>query len=39
MTPIDKLVYYKVNKDFNPKNCDLNSILSNCKELLIKNKI
>lgn len=39
MTPIDKLVYYKVNDDFDSNNCDLNSILANCKDLLIKNKI
>ena len=39
MTPIDKVVVYKVDNDFDPKNCDLNSILASCKDLLIKNKI
>ena len=39
MTSLDKLVYYEVDGDFNPSNCDLNPILKKCKELLIGNKI
>jgi hypothetical protein len=39
MTTMDKLVYYEVDKKFDPLNCDLNSILANCKSLLISNKI
>jgi IMP dehydrogenase len=39
MTGIEKLVYYEVNDQFDPLNCDLNSILIQCKSLLISNKI
>lgn len=39
MTPIEKLIYYEVNEGFDSINCDLNSILENCKKLLIANKI
>lgn len=39
MTPLDKLVYYEVGQDFDSRNCDPNSILEQCKALLINNKI
>lgn len=39
MTPLEKLVYYEVNQGFSAINCDLNSILAECKKLIYKNKI
>jgi IMP dehydrogenase len=39
MTDLDRLVYYEVDKHFDSLNCDLNAILTQCKSLLISNKI
>lgn len=39
MTPLEKLIYVEVEAGFSPQNCDLNSLLSECKKLLFKNKI
>jgi CBS domain containing-hemolysin-like protein len=39
MTPIEKVIYYEVGEEFNHVNCDLNSLLQECKKLLLKNKI
>lgn len=39
MTPIDRVVYYEVGEDFEYASCDLNSLLQECKKLLLKNKI
>ena len=39
MTPIDKVVYYEVRDDFEYASCDLNTLLQECKKLLLKNKV
>jgi hypothetical protein len=31
MTPMERLVYYEVDYHFDPNNCDLNSLINNCK--------
>lgn len=36
---MEKLIYYEVDKSFDSLTCDLNSILAQCKALLISNKI
>lgn len=39
MTPIDRVVYYEVGDDYEYASCDLNSLLQECKKLLLKNKV
>lgn len=39
MTPIEKVVYYEVKSDFSYGSCDLNTLLQECKKLLLKNKV
>ena len=39
MTPIEKMICYEVNSDFDVQNCDLNALVEKCKKLLIYNKI
>jgi hypothetical protein len=39
MTPIDNVIYYEVRDDFEYAKCDLNSLMQECKQLLLKNKV
>lgn len=39
MTPLSRMIFYEVEDGFSSLNCNLNELLSECKKLLIKNKI
>jgi hypothetical protein len=39
MTPIEKVIYKEVGNDFEYASCDLNSLMNECKSLLLLNKV